>query len=77
MRISQCYIVFSSLINFWDEINWFDNWKILNNNLNNNAGNSENNNNVLQMITTDDIREFKSEFYTFNMNLVKRIEIFQ
>ena len=80
MRISQCYVVLTSVTKFCDEINLFDDKKngmILNNNLNNNAGNNENNNNVLQIITADDIKEFKTEFYTFNMNLVKRLEIFQ
>ena len=82
MRIAQCYVVLSSVMKFCEEINLFDdkrNGILINNNININS-NSENpssNNNVLQMITADDIKEFKTEFYSFNMNLVKRLEIFQ
>ena len=81
MRISICYVVITAVMKFCDEINLFDSKKnsiFLQNNINNNSnGNNTNNNNILQIITAEDIKEFKSEFYTFNMNLVKRLEVFQ
>ena len=89
MRISVCYVVITSVMKFCDEINLFDDKKnsvFLNSNLNANTNpdlnvepdqNNNNSNNALQIITVDDIKEFKSEFFTFNMNLVKRLEVFQ
>ena len=89
MRISVCYVVITSVMKFCDEINLFDDKKnsvFLNSNLNANTNpdlnvdpdkTNNNSNNALQIITADDIKEFKSEFFTFNMNLVKRLEVFQ
>ena len=80
MRISQCYVVLTSVMKFCDEINLFDEKKnkiLYNANYGVSKNSDENNNNLLQVITYEDIKEFKNEFYTFNMNLVKRLEVFQ
>ena len=77
MRIAICYVVLTSIMKFCDEINLFEEKKnsIFNKNIN--TANDPNNPNKLQLITVDDVKEFKNEFYIFNMNLIKRLEVFQ
>ena len=77
MRIAICYVVLTSIMKFCDEINLFEEKKnsIFNQNIN--SANDPNNPNKLQLITVDDVKEFKNEFYAFNMNLIKRLEVFQ
>ena len=77
MRIAICYVVLTSIMKFCDEINLFEDKKnsIFNKNIN--TANDPNNPNKLQIITVDDVKEFKNEFYSFNMNLIKRLEVFQ